>query len=130
MTRRFWSGRPVLVYFAAVVGPTLVVLTLGVIAAVRQHQAAEALAAVNRRLVESRVADEVDRAIQADADAVLQDGRLSGLVPGLISDNPVTVDAARVELDRLVSRHPIVDEVFVASRRGLLFPPVHPPLPK
>ena len=119
-----------LVYFAAVVGPTLVVLTLGVIAAARQHQAVETLAAVNRRLFEARVADEVDRAIQTEAEAVLQDGRLSDLVPGLISDNPVVVDAARVELERLISRHPIVDEVFVASRRGLVFPPVHPPLPK
>ena len=52
-------------------------------------------------------------------------------LPGLISDNPVTVDAARLELKRShLPRHPIVDEVFVASRRGLVFPPVHPPLPK
>ncbi len=131
MTRILSSGsrRPVLLYLGAVVGPTLVVLTLGALAAVRQHEAVEALRVTTRRLQASRIADEVDRALTAAATAALADPASVAMAAGVADDNPTSLDGVRRLAGVLRQRHPLVAHVFVFRPDGMTYPLLDAPLP-
>jgi signal transduction histidine kinase len=114
---------------AAVVGPTLVVLTLGVLALLRQHDAVESLRVTTRRLQESRVADEFERTLTGAAAAALADPVLAEAAERAVRDDPASLDEAhRLTVD-VRNHHPAVQFVFVATREGLRYPRVDPSLP-
>ena len=124
------SRRPVLLYLGAVVGPTLVVLTLGALAAVRQHEAVEALRVTTRRLQASRIADEVDRALTAAATAALADPASVAMAAGVGDDDPTSLDGVRRLAGVLRQRHPLVEHVFVFRPDGMTYPLLDAPLPR
>lgn len=131
MGRRWSPGlrRALLLYCAAVVVPTLVVLTLGILAARRQYQAVETLQTTTRRLQESRVAEEIERRIAAAASAAIRSDDFERTVAGLVSDRPDEIDAARSEIDGIRAAHPIVRDVFLVKGGTVIYPRVQPSLP-
>lgn len=129
---RTWSPglrRPLLLYCAAVVVPTLVVLTLGVLAAQRQYEAVETLRTMTRRLQEARVGEEIERRVGAAAAAAIRSETFERIVIGLASDQPDDVDAARAGVEAFRAAHPVVRELFLVDNGTVVYPRVEPPLP-
>ena len=132
MTRILSSGsrRPVLLYLGAVVGPTLVVLTLGALAAVRQHEAVEALRVTTRRLQEGRIADEVESALTGAATAALADPASVAMAASVVDDDPTGLDGVRRLANVLRQRHPLVAHAFAFRPDGMTYPLLDAPLPR
>ena len=109
------AGRPFRIYFAAVVLPTVVILGLGIATVRRQRDALEALRLTNRALQQSRIAEDLDRAMLDAAAAAFRDSAFGKIVDQLSSQNLRDVDAARSQVDLLRTRHPVVRDVFVVA---------------
>lgn len=124
------ARRPIVVYLTAVVGPTLVVLTLGILAARRQYEATEALRSTARRLQEERIVEEVTRALTVRASEALADPAFARIAVLTSSDDPMVVDTGRALIPELQRRHPVVREVFVVADDGVRYPRVAPSFPK
>jgi signal transduction histidine kinase len=118
------------IYLAAVVAPTLIVLTLGILAARRQHQANEALRSTARRLQEERIVEEVTRDLTAQASEALADPAFAKIAVLTSSEDPMVVDTGRAMIADLQRRHPVVREVFVVADEGVRYPRVAPSFPK
>ena len=69
--------RAMLLYLVAIVGPTLVVLSLGLQSVQRQQHAIASLTATNRRLSAEKLVTEVSRRSDQLADACLRDPELA-----------------------------------------------------
>ena len=122
--------RPLLIYCVTVVGPTLVVLTLGLTAVRRQYQASETSRKTTRGLQESRLAGEIERRMRAGAEAVLMSDAWARLVVRLASDDPAVVDQARLETEAIRRAHPVAGELFVTHAGALVYPRVQPSFPR
>lgn len=119
-----------MIYLAAVVGPTLVVLAAGAPAVRRQAEALDTLQVTTRALQEARIAEEVDRQAIERAGAALRDPRLA-VVAALPSDAPPEdIDRARDGLRSYHLAHPIVQDVVVIEEYLVVYPRVEPPLPE
>ena len=123
-----WSGRPLLVYFAAVVVPTVIILGLGIATVRRQNDALEALRLTTRALQQARIAEDLDRAMLDAAAAAFRDSTFGKVVEQLSSQNPSEVDGARRQIDGFRSRHPVVRDVFVVVGGTISYPRVDAPL--
>jgi signal transduction histidine kinase len=126
----FASRRPLYFYLGAVVGPTLVVLTLGVLAVVRQHDAMEALHETTRRLREARLAEEVEREVWAAAASMLGDPLAARLAASVASADQTGLDEVRRAAKEMTRRHRIAGQLFVMCPNGATFPLIDPPLPR
>jgi signal transduction histidine kinase len=124
------SRRALLLYFLAIVGPTLVLLGLGLQTAMRQRDAVAQLSEANRRLRETAVADAVERRLLADAHAALADQDLVSLVDATDWSHPRGVLGARDALDAFRAQHPIARHVFVIESGDVRLPRTEPPLPR
>lgn len=123
------SRRPLVIYLIAVVGPTLIVLTFGLVASRRQDEAAAALRLTTARLQEERIADDVVSGLKASAAEVLADPSFRNLASLLSSPDPAAVDAGRALVPEIRSRYPVVRDVFVIADNRVRYPRVTPPLP-
>lgn len=124
------ARRPIVVYLTAVVGPTLIVLTLGILAARRQYEATEALRSTARRLQEERIVEEATRALTVRASEALAEPAFAKIAVLTSSDDPMVVDTGRALIPELQRRHPVVREVFVVADDGVRYPRVAPSFPK
>jgi hypothetical protein len=80
-----WTGRPLPIYFAAVVLPTVIILGLGIITVRRQHDALETLRLTNRALQQARIAEDLGRAMREAATAAFVDSAVEKMVERLSS---------------------------------------------
>src|SRR5260221_422169 len=115
--------RAILTYLIAIVGPTLVMLFLGLNSVTRQRQAVATLAAHNALLVTEKLAAGVERKVEELAAACLQDRELA-LLPGLFDGarSPQEVRKIRSLFDRVISRHRIADQLFLFEGGILRYP--------
>ena len=120
------AGRPFRIYFAAVVLPTVVILGLGIATVRRQPDALEALRLTNRALQQSRIAEDLDRAMVDAAAAAFRDSAFGKIVNRLLCQNFRDVDAARSQVDLLRTRHPVVRDVFVVAGGAIRYPRIDP----
>jgi signal transduction histidine kinase len=128
--RSLGSRRALVLYLGAVVGPTLVVLTLGIGASLRQMEATDTLRLTTRRLQEARIVEEVERALTAHAAAALGDAALGPLAAVSDDTEPARLDELRAALPPFRTRHPIAREVFVLEEGELRYPRLEAPLPR
>jgi signal transduction histidine kinase len=120
--------RAILVYLIAIVGPTLVLLFLGLQSVQRQRQAISSLTESNLRLSGERLAGELERRVWQLAEACLRDGELAQL---RLSDGEAeTLETARqmrTLLARVAARHPIARHFFVLQDNAVRFPALSRP---
>lgn len=124
------ARRPIVIYLTAVVGPTLIVLTVGIVAARREYRATEVLRSTAHRLQEERIVDEVSRDLTLRASQALGDPAFDRIALLTSSDDPMVVDRGRALIPDLQRRHPVVREVFVVADDGVRYPRVAPSFPK
>jgi signal transduction histidine kinase len=124
------SRRALLLYFLAIVGPTLVLLGLGLQTAVRQRDAVAQLSDANRRLRETAVADALERRLLADAHAALADAELTRIVDETDWTDPRAVLAARHALDTFRAEHPVARQLFIIEGGEVRLPRTESPLPR
>ncbi len=122
--------RPLVLYLAAVVGPTLVVLTLGVIAARRQVAALDALKLTTERLQESSLAIEFERSLAARTAAALVDPVFDELAHAAGVDDPRLLDRAQQHALALPTRYPFARFAFVVIDGEVRYPRVQAPWPQ
>jgi two-component system phosphate regulon sensor histidine kinase PhoR len=123
------SRRALLLYLGAVVGPTLVVLTAGVLAARRQNEALVTLQLTTRSLQERRIADDLERRLLDSAEDALADTALAAAIALDLTAAPERHDAARIALTALRARHPVVRGVYVIDDGVVVFPRLQSSLP-
>ena len=127
---RLGTRRALVIYLAAVVGPTLVVLVAGALAVRRQAEALDTLQVTTRALQEARIAEDVERQAIERAGAALRDARLA-VVAALPADAPPEdIDRARESLRSYHRAHPIVQDVVVMEEHLVVYPRVESPLPE
>lgn len=125
---RLSHRRGVFLYLLAIVGPTLVLLYLGLQSVRRQAQAVASLTASNLRLSGERLAAELERRVSQLAEACLRDGA-HARVQGFLSAPIAPDDARRLRLllEDIERRHPIADQLFVIRGDSVLYPIVQAP---
>jgi hypothetical protein len=123
------SRRALLLYLGTVVGPTLVVLTAGVLAARRQSEALVTLQLTTRSLQERRIADDLERRVLESAALAFSDTGLAAASALDPAAAPERHDAARAAVRALRVRHPVVRGVYVVEDGALVFPRLQPSLP-
>ncbi len=122
--------RTVLVYLAAIVAPSLVLLALSWQSVDRQRHAIETLTASNRLLLSARIASEVESRLLARSAACLKDPDLLRLATLVVQPESVDrMDGARKLAAALVERHPFAESVFVLDSAGPRYPYLQNPLP-
>lgn len=128
---RFSSRRNILVYLFAIVGPTVVLLYLGLQSVQRQREAITNLTLSNLRLSGERLAAELERRAAQLAEACLRDEAWTGLqTDSLEAATPPAIRQLRAGLDRIKDRHPIVRQFFVIQDNTVRYPALHTPLPQ
>ncbi len=123
--------RAILVYLVAIVGPTLVLLYLGMQSVQRQGEAINSLTVSNLRLSGERLAAEVERQSQALAESCLRDDELSELK--LAAGGPKTLQEAREArrvFERMKARHPMARHFFVLQGNAVRYPLLRTPPPQ
>lgn len=123
--------RAILVYLVTIVGPTLVLLYLGLQSVQRQEQAIASLTATNRRLLAERLATEVARRSDQLAATCLRDPEIAVLSQP--QANQAAGDPARpfaAIFRRVKARHPIADLFFVLQDNRVRYPQLSTPLPR
>ena len=125
---RLSHRRGVFLYLLAIVGPTLVLLYLGLQSVRRQAQAVASLTASNLRLSGERLAAELERRVSQLAEACLRDGALAR-VQGSLSAPIAPDDARRLRLllQDIERRHPIADQLFVIQGDSVRYPILRSP---
>jgi len=121
--------RALLIYLLAIVGPTLVLLYLGLQSVGRQRQAIAELTASNLRLSAERLAAEMERRTRQLAEAGLADADLASL-QALSLDMPERARQTRVQIDKVRQRHPIVRHFFVVEGETVRYPSLRTPPPR
>lgn len=124
------SRRALLLYLAAVVGPTLVVLTAGLLAVRRQADALATSRTTTRALLELRVADDFERRVLGAVTVAGTDAAVIAAAALPLTATPAEHDIVRAHLRTLRQRHPLVEAVLVADDRELVYPRVHPAAPE
>ncbi len=126
--------RVLALYVAAIVGPALVLLFLGVQAVQRQRQAIDQLARANRQLQERRVAAALESRLIEDAERCLRDASAVVQQPIDWTDLPRSRDL-RVALESVAQRHPLAKAIFLIEdgivripRTEHVLPPIAGPL--
>jgi hypothetical protein len=109
--------RAILVYLVAIVGPTVVLLFLGLQSVQRQRQAISSLTVSNLRLSGERLAAEMERRVLKLAEAALSDSELAQLrlASGDV-ENPEVARSVRTRLESVQARHPIARHFFILLR--------------
>ncbi len=107
--------RAVAIYLVAIVGPTLVLLYLGLQSVARQRQAISVLTASNVRLAGEKLAADVEHRVRRLAEACLRDPEL----------RPRQLSFARVR--ELRERHPIAQHVFLLEAGVVRYPVTRAP---
>ena len=128
---RPFHRRVVFFYLLAIVGPTLVLLYLGLRSVRRQAQAVASLTAVNLRLSAERLAAELEHRVEQLAQACLRDSEIGGL--GVDPEIPFTPREARplrAVLERIERRHPIADQLFLLRGGNMIYPLLEAPEPR
>jgi signal transduction histidine kinase len=128
---RLSHRRGVFLYLLAIVGPTLVLLYLGLQSVRRQAQAVASLTATNLRLSGERLAAELERRVSRLAEACLRDdeiARLNGSFGDPIA--PGDVHRLRLLLEGIEKRHPIADQLFVIQADTVRYPILQAPEPR
>jgi hypothetical protein len=110
--------------------PTLVLLYLGLQSVRRQAQAVASLTAANRRLFGERLAAELERRVEQLAQACLRDSEIAGLVNSEIPFTPREARPLRAVLERIESRHPVTDQLFLVRGGTVTYPLVEAPEPR
>jgi signal transduction histidine kinase len=117
-----------LVYLLAIVGPTLVLLFLGLQSVQRQRQAIASLTESNLRLSGERLAGELERRVGQLAEACLRDGELAQLrLREGEAETPESARQMRTRLARVTARHPIARHFFVLQDGAVRFPALNSP---
>jgi hypothetical protein len=125
---RPFRRRAVFLYLLAIVGPTLVLLYLGLQSVRRQAQAVSSLTAVNLRLSGERLAAEVERRVEQSAQACLRDSEMAGLaVDPETPSTPREARRVRAILERIEGRHPIADQLFLLRGGRVIYPLLEAP---
>jgi signal transduction histidine kinase len=120
--------RAVLVYLIAIVGPTLVLLFLGLQSVQRQRQAINSLTESNLRLSGERLAGEMERRVWQLAEACLRDAELAPLrLREGEAETPETARQMRSLLNRVAARHPIARHFFLLQDNVVRFPVLRSP---
>ena len=123
--------RAILLYLVTIVGPTLVLLYLGLESVQRQQQAITSLTATNQRLMAERVAVEVARRSDELAARCLQDPAIAIVLQTLAhtaaqeSTGPITATLRTVK-----TRHPIADLFFIVRDNQVQYPRLVTPPPR
>lgn len=134
---KFFAGIPprylraILVYFLAIVGPSVVFLYLGLQTVQRQRQAVTSLTISNLRLSGEKLTAELERRTWQFAEACLKYNELSQvrLAPGN-SDAPEASKKIRAMLEPVRQRHPIARHFFILQGNAVRFPLLESPLPQ
>jgi signal transduction histidine kinase len=124
-----WPARALLIYVGAIVGPTLVVLYLGIAAVRRQQDALESLSTTNQRLQEARLVDAIEQRAGNLASAALQDPALQTL-SRVEWNAPEGVQAAQQLFDEVRRQHPLVRQYFILEGGVPRLPRLDDPLPR
>lgn len=120
-------ARAIRIYLVAIVGPTLVLLYLGVQSVDRQRQAIGALSENNLRLTVERIAADLARRTEHLAGLCLRDPDLATLRLPATTHHPEAFRLVRTLLQNVKARHPIADLLFVLQGDALRYPrPVEP----
>lgn len=120
--------RAILVYLIAIVGPTLVLLFLGLQSVQRQRQAINSLTVSNLRLSGERLAAELERRAWQLAEACLREGELAQLhLADGEAESPQSARQMRTLLAGVGERHPIAHHFFVLQGNALRFPLMRTP---
>ena len=122
--------RTVLVYLAAIVAPSLVLLALSWQSVDRQGRAISYLTASNRLLSSTTLASEVEGRLLSGSIACLRDPDLLRLATLVLQPQSVErMDGARKLAAAVVERHPLAASVFVLDSSGPRYPFLQNPLP-
>lgn len=123
--------RPLLIYLTAIVGPTLVLLYLGLESVQRQQQAVAGLRATTLRLAGEQLAAELERRTARLAGESLRDSELRELRPagggGLV---PEEAHRLRVIFERVAARHRVADQFFIIEGSTVQYPPLQAAPPR
>lgn len=122
--------RALVLYLLAIVGPTLVLLVLGLQAVARQGDAIGQLSDANRRLRESALADRLEQRLRAAAEACLLDPEFARVAGETDLRQPEKLHAARAVLGRISARHRFVLDLFVLDASEVLYPHTEAVLPR
>jgi len=127
------QGRPplrraILIYLLTIVGPTLVLLYLGMQSVLRQREAVASLTVSNLRLSGERLAAEIERRAEQLAGACLRDNALTRLrlAAGEV-DAPGIARQDRTLLASVRTRHRIARHFFVLQGTNVRFPLLRTP---
>jgi signal transduction histidine kinase len=127
---RLSHRRGVFLYLLAIVGPTLVLLYLGLQSVRRQAQAVASLTATNLRLSGERLSAELERRVSRLADACLRDDEIARLNDSFGSPvAPPDVHRLRLLLEGIEKRHSIADQLFVVQADTVRYPILRAPEP-
>lgn len=123
--------RAILIYLVAIVGPTLVLLYLGLQSVDRQRQAISTLSENNLRLTAERVAAELAHRTEHLVGLCLRDPELTTLrLPATDDDRPELFRPVRTLLQQVKARHPIADLLFVLQDGRFRYPRLFEPPPR
>lgn len=123
--------RAILIYLVAIVGPTLVLLYLGLQSVERQRRAIATLSESNLRLTAERMATELARRPEQLAGLCLRDPDLASLrLPALADDRPELFRPVRRLLQQVKARHPIADLFLVLQDNRIRYPRLSEPPPR
>jgi signal transduction histidine kinase len=123
-----FQRRGLLVYFLAIVVPTVVFVFLGLQSVQRQRQAIRNLTASNLRLSAESLAAELERQTGQLAEACLRDGEWSGRQPAFGAATSLTAARdARILLEKIRNRHPIARHFFLIQGSTVAFPVLRTP---
>jgi len=128
-----WASprKALLIYALAIVGPTLVLLYLGLQSVERQRQAISGLMLSNLRLSSEKLAAELERRVWQAAEACLKDPELTKqdhLLERI--ETPEAAREVRARLDAFKKRHPIARHFFLMKENIVRFPVLEAPPPR
>ncbi len=125
------SRRLLAVYLAAIVGPTLILLILGLQSVQRQYQAIADLTFANARLSGETLVIDVEQRVSQLAEACLRDEALGRLTLDEEElDTPAGAERVTRAFDEVKRRHPIAEDLFVLQANAVRYPRLLTPRPR
>jgi len=122
--------RAVLVYLAAIVAPSLLLLALSWQSVDQWRRAIESLTAGKRLALSAQLASEIEGRLLARSADCLRDPDLLRLASLVLQPESVDrMDGARKLAAAVVDRHPVATAVFVLDSTGPRYPYLQNPLP-